>query len=296
MRQTPVHGDGAVSRDSGNTVAQKQPGGVRASRRGLASPRASSKGMRCGDTGLTLGHGSSGFGAALLSAAALSAIVALRYFAASGVFAWLTTRVHPGRYTGLAPQIRREIGWSLASAAIYGVPAGVVAWGWQTRGWTRIYTEPQAHALWWLPVSLVVYLAAHDALFYWTHRLLHRPLPFRLAHAVHHASRPPTAWAAMSFHPIEALSGALVIPALVFVIPIHVAMLGAVLGVMTLMGVTNHMGWELFPRALVHSPVGHWLITASHHQRHHEAYRCNYGLYFRHWDHLCGTDRGLSQP
>ena len=30
--------------------------------------------------------------------------------------------------------MKREIGWSLASAAIYGVPAGIVAWGWQERG------------------------------------------------------------------------------------------------------------------------------------------------------------------
>jgi sterol desaturase/sphingolipid hydroxylase (fatty acid hydroxylase superfamily) len=59
---------------------------------------------------------------------------------------------------------------------------------------------------------------------------------------------------------------------------------------MTVMGVTNHMGWELFPRALARSG---WLITASHHQRHHQLYRCNYGLYFRLWDRLCGTDRGL---
>jgi sterol desaturase/sphingolipid hydroxylase (fatty acid hydroxylase superfamily) len=100
----------------------------------------------------------------------------------------------------------------------------------------------------------------------------------------------------MSFHPIEAITGAIVIPALVFVIPIHAAMLGMVLTVMTVMGVTNHMGWEMFPRALVHSRLGRWLITASHHQRHHEQYLCNYGLYFRFWDHLCGTDRGISQP
>jgi sterol desaturase/sphingolipid hydroxylase (fatty acid hydroxylase superfamily) len=55
------------------------------------------------------------------------------------------------------------------------------------------------------------------------------------------------------------------------------------------------MGWEMFPRKLVHSALGGWLITASHHQRHHEEYRCNYGLYFRFWDRLCGTDKGLSK-
>ena len=99
----------------------------------------------------------------------------------------------------------------------------------------------------------------------------------------------------MSFHPLEALTGAVVIPALVFVIPIQAAMLGLVLLVMTVMGVTNHMGWEMFPKRLVHSSLGQWLITASHHQRHHEEYRCNYGLYFRFWDRLCGTDHGLSR-
>ena len=229
-----------------------------------------------------------------LSALAMTAIVALRYLITSGIFAWLTTRLRPGAHDSLRPQIRREIGWSLASAAIYGLPAGVVAWGWQARGWTRIYTDASAYPLWYLPASVLLYLLAHDTWFYWTHRWMHRPRPFRLAHAVHHASRPPTAWAAMSFHPLEALTGALVIPALVFAIPIHAAMLGVVLGIMTLMGVTNHMGWEMFPRSLVHSRLGGWLITASHHQRHHDEYRCNYGLYFRLWDRLCGTDRGLS--
>jgi sterol desaturase/sphingolipid hydroxylase (fatty acid hydroxylase superfamily) len=100
----------------------------------------------------------------------------------------------------------------------------------------------------------------------------------------------------MSFHPLEALTGALVVPALVFLVPIHVAVLGLVLLTMTVMGITNHMGWEMFPAALINSKFGNWVITASHHHRHHEQYRCNYGLYFRFWDRLCGTDRGLSAP
>ena len=231
--------------------------------------------------------------ALLVSAVAMIAIVAVRYLIASGAFALATARVSPGLYRDLGPQIRREVGWSLASAAIYGIPAGVIAWGWNTRGWTRLYTQWRDYPLWWLPLSVCIYLILHDTWFYWTHRLLHRPRWFRLAHAVHHASRPPTAWAAMSFHPLEALSGAVVIPALLFIVPIHAFMLGIVLAVMTVMGVTNHMGWELFPRALVRSRAGGWLITASHHQRHHDAYLCNYGLYFRMWDRLCATDRGL---
>lgn len=228
----------------------------------------------------------------MLSALAMTAIVAMRYMATSGLFALATTRLRKAR-APRAGQVRAEIAWSLGSCAIYGIPSGVVAWGWQAHGWTRIYGRFDAWPLWWLPASLLVYLLAHDAWFYWTHRWLHWPGVFRLAHAVHHHSNPPTAWAAMSFHPIEALTGAIVIPALVFIVPIHVGVLGAVLAIMTIMGVTNHMGWELFPRALVASRAGNWLITASHHQRHHELYACNYGLYFRHWDRWCGTDRGI---
>jgi lathosterol oxidase len=231
--------------------------------------------------------------AIILSAVAMTAIVAVRYLLTSGGFALATKWRHPGLYRGLDRQMWRELWWSLASAAIYGVPAGVVAWGWHNHGWTRIYDDVHAFPLWYWPVSVLLFLFAHDTWFYWTHRWMHRPEPFKLAHAVHHASRPPTAWAAMAFHPIEALTGAVVIPLLVFVIPIHVAALCLVLTIMTVMGVTNHMGWEIFPRWMWSGRLGGWLITASHHQRHHERYGCNYGLYFRFWDRLCGTDDGL---
>lgn len=231
--------------------------------------------------------------AILLSAFAMSVIVAVRYLIASGGFALATRVRHPGHYRGLDAQIRREIGWSMASAIIYGAPAGIVAWGWQNQGWTRIYDDWHAYPLWWVPVSVLLYLVVQDTWFYWTHRWMHRPAVFKRVHAVHHASRPPTAWAAMAFHPFEAVTLAVVIPLLVFVIPIHIAMLGLVLAIMTVMGVTNHMGWEMFPRFLWGGRVGAWLITASHHQRHHDAYRCNYGLYFRFWDRVCGTDQGV---
>jgi Delta7-sterol 5-desaturase len=229
----------------------------------------------------------------LVSALAMTLIVGVRYLITSGFFAWLTRRVRPGLYAKLDSQIGREIYWSLLSAAIYGIPAGIVAWGWNNLGWTNIYTDIAAYPLWYLPLSVFLYLAVHDAWFYWTHRLMHRPWWFKQAHAVHHESRPPTAWAAMSFHPWEALTGAIVIPLLVFLIPIHVGALAFVLFIMTLMGITNHMGWEMFPKFMVNGMLGNWLITATHHQKHHDAYRGNYGLYFRFWDKICGTDLGL---
>ncbi len=232
----------------------------------------------------------------LLGALGMTVIVALRYFAVSGAFAVLTLRLHPDagpEAAKRAPQVRREIIWSIASAAIYGIPAGIAGVLWHDYGLTAIYTGTPTTLGWlYLPVSVLIYLFVHDTYFYWTHRWMHRPKVFARVHATHHASRPPTAWAAMSFHPWEALSGALLIPALVFLVPVHIGALMVVLTIMTFNGVSNHIGWEIYPPSWVAGAWGRVMITASHHHLHHRHYRCNYGLYFRFWDKVCGTDRG----
>lgn len=241
--------------------------------------------------------------ALLVSILLMCLIVAARYMAVSGLFAWSARVKRPHIYAPtdpvqaarLARQIRREIGWSLLAAVIYGAPAGLVAHLWAAHGLTKIHADISALPLWWWPLSVLLYLAVHDTWFYWTHRAMHQwQWLFVRAHAVHHHSRPPTAWAAMAFHPWESLSAAWLIPALTFFIPIHVSALGLVLAVMTFFGVTNHMGWEIFPRRWVDGWFGRHIISASHHHVHHSHYRSNYGLYFRFWDKLCRTDRGLS--
>ncbi|MFQ3594605.1 MAG: sterol desaturase family protein [Sphingomonadaceae bacterium] len=238
-----------------------------------------------------------------LLAGQLALIIALRYLAVSGFFAWLAARrrpdvyrpADPGRRQRLARQIRREIGWSLLSAGLYAVPAAIAFAAFESGG-TQVYTDVGEWPLWWLPLSVLVYLLAHDAWFYWTHRAMHHwPALFRAAHAVHHESRPPTAFASMSFHPWEALSAAWLYPAMVFVVPIHVGALVAVLLIATFMAVTNHMGFEIFPRRLVDGWFGRHVITASHHDLHHSRYTTNYGLYFRFWDKWFGTDAGLRE-
>ncbi|MGL4542130.1 MAG: sterol desaturase family protein [Polymorphobacter sp.] len=234
----------------------------------------------------------------LTGALSMTLIVAVRYLIVSGAFAALTRALRPelaGPSARRQRQVRREIGWSLSAAAIYGVPAGLVAVAWQRFGATAIYSDPLAHGWIWLLLSVPVYLFVHDSYFYWTHRLMHRPRLFRRVHAVHHESNPPTAWAAMSFHPWESLSGALLVPLLVLVVPIHWAALAIVLAVMTFFGVTNHLGWEIFPRRWLEGSFGRIMITASHHHLHHRNYRSNFGLYFRFWDRVCGTDQGWAK-
>ncbi|MGB3721746.1 MAG: sterol desaturase family protein [Pacificimonas sp.] len=223
-------------------------------------------------------------------------IVALRYLAGSGLFASLTSRYRPGLHKTARAlrQQARERRYSFIAAAIYGIPAGFVFWTWKQHGLTQLYTDPGAWPLWYLPASVLIYLAAHDTWFYWTHRAMHGRRLFPLMHRVHHDSRPPTAWAAMSFHWTESASGALLFPLLVYIVPIHIGALGLVLAIATLFGVTNHLGWEIFPARLVNGTFGRLVITASHHHRHHQAYNSNYGLYFRFWDRICRTDQGLS--
>ena len=227
----------------------------------------------------------------------MTVIVAVRYLLVSGGLAWVTRRRHPAAGPAAdqrRAQVAHEIRWSLISAVIYGVPAGVVAELWHSRGWTLMYDGVPQSLLGWLalPAAAFAYLVVHDTWFYWSHRWMHRPANFARVHATHHASKPPTAWAALSFSAAEAASGAWLIPALVFVVPIHVAALLVVLTVMTWNGVINHMGWEVYPRSWVAGAFGRHVITASHHHLHHRHYRCNYGLYFRWWDKACGTDRG----
>lgn len=105
---------------------------------------------------------------------------------------------------------------------------------------------------------------------------------------VHHISRNPTAWTSFAFHPFEALIQALFIPVMVFILPIHVTVLGLHLLLMSVFGVTNHLGREIYPSWIEKK---FYLITATHHQKHHQSMSVNYGLYFTWWDLLFQTEQ-----
>jgi len=108
-----------------------------------------------------------------------------------------------------------------------------------------------------------------------------------------HRSVQPTPWASFSFDPIEAVSAAWLLPVMALFIPIHVGTALALLMIMTINAVFNHAGWEVYPDKWVKGWWGKHIITASHHNLHHTKFKGNYGLYFRFWDKVCGTDKGL---
>lgn len=139
--------------------------------------------------------------------------------------------------------------------------------------------------------SVMLFLFLHDTFYYWFHRWMHRPGIYQVWHQAHHYSTNPTPWASFAFHPYEALIAGLIVPALTFVIPIHLGALLFMLSLMTITAVINHCGFEVFPRSWIASSwFGGWFITATHHNHHHTKFTKNYGLYFRWWDKWMGTD------
>jgi len=227
----------------------------------------------------------------------LSVIIVARYFAIAGLVYWALWKRDPEKVpfrklTAITPApktIRNEIRWSVIASLIYAIPGAVVIEAWKSGG-TLLYTDVADYGWVYLGFSVFLYLFLHDTYFYWTHRLMHRRRWFPIFHKVHHQSRQPTPWAGFSFHPYESIVGASIVPALVFIIPIHVGAILFILMLMTVVSITNHSGYELLPDSVLRSFFGRSWISAAHHNLHHLNYRCNYGLYFRFWDKVMGTD------
>jgi sterol desaturase/sphingolipid hydroxylase (fatty acid hydroxylase superfamily) len=186
-------------------------------------------------------------------------------------------------------EMRREIGFSLLSMAVFAL-VGVGVFLMYRAGWTKLHLDIGRHGWGWLAFSTVLLIFAHDAYFYWTHRLMHWKPLFPLVHRVHHLSHTPTPWAAFAFHPIEAVIQAAVFPLFILVVPAHPLTALVWLFYMTGMNVLGHCGFEILPRGFTRHPVSRWHNTTVHHDMHHRHVHCNYGLYYNLWDRLMGTN------
>jgi sterol desaturase/sphingolipid hydroxylase (fatty acid hydroxylase superfamily) len=120
---------------------------------------------------------------------------------------------------------------------------------------------------------------------------MHHPSIYRWVHKVHHLSTNPSPWAAMAFHPIEAVIEAGIIVVVVLMFPVHPLAIGIFLLFMMVYNVYGHLGYELYPAGFAHSKIGRWINTSVNHNQHHQHFKGNYGLYFLFWDRLMGTIR-----
>jgi lathosterol oxidase len=186
-------------------------------------------------------------------------------------------------------QFYLELKWSVVTSLIFAVAGSLTAIIWQ-RGYTRLYTDPSGYGLWYLPVSLLISLFIHDTYYYWLHRWMHLPKVFRLLHKVHHDSRITSAWTAFSFHPLEGILQAIILPVIIIMLPIHLYVLLVQLILMTFSSVINHLEIETYPAAFRGHFFGRWLIGSTHHSLHHKQFRYNFGLYFTLWDNWRKTE------
>lgn len=186
-------------------------------------------------------------------------------------------------------QMSREILASLRTVLIFSLVGLVIALS-EKLGWLAIYDDPLERGLPYFLINLVVLIVLHDAWFYWTHRIMHRPGLFRWFHRLHHRSHNPSPWTSYAFDASEAVVNAIYLPLALLLMP--TSLLAAFLFVahMMLRNAIGHCGYEIFPARRDGRPLIGWLTTVTHHDLHHARPRWNMGLYFTWWDRLMGTE------
>ncbi|KAJ5683500.1 hypothetical protein N7462_006665 [Penicillium macrosclerotiorum] len=127
--------------------------------------------------------------------------------------------------------------------------------------------------------DFLISLLLREAMFYYSHRLLHLPYFYRRIHKKHHKFTAPIALAAQFAHPIEQIfANALPISLPPQLLRSHVLTFWIFLS------------WELFNTATVHSGYDFFHNKAKMHDLHHEKFNLNYGsIGLLDWVH--GTDK-----
>jgi len=185
-------------------------------------------------------------------------------------------------------QIKGEIGASLLSFT--GSTAFMLLLlSFKDSGLTRFYIEAGKMGLLYEVLTVFTMVAISDTWFYWSHRTMHHPGIYKYVHALHHKSLDVNPYTSTSFHIIEALWLTVWVLPLAMAMPISMTALGVVQVLGIFNNLKSHLGYELFPFSFKNAPFN-MLVTATNHSLHHTQYNGNYGLFFRFWDIVCGTE------
>jgi sterol desaturase/sphingolipid hydroxylase (fatty acid hydroxylase superfamily) len=227
--------------------------------------------------------------------ALVSRYILLRYFLiAGGTFIFLYFILYRFGFlkklqTKLPPwrSVLLEIWNSSLTIILFSLAATSVLFLFQER--TLIYQDKNEYGLLYYYLSFPIMFLMHDTYFYWVHRLMHNPSIFRYVHKVHHRSTNPTPFASYSFHVLEGVLEAAILPLIAFTLPVHREALILFLLLQFIYNVYGHTGFEIYPRWLLRTWVGKWINTSVAHNMHHKYFNGNYGLYFLFWDRWMGT-------
>jgi Delta7-sterol 5-desaturase len=141
----------------------------------------------------------------------------------------------------------------------------------------------------WTVLSVPLLLFINDGWFYAVHRLLHSKWLYRLIHNEHHKSIDTTPYTSLSFHVLEPVLLTLWVVPAALILPVHLWTLAAVQAYGFFDNAKSHLGYEFFPAWFNRGPF-RWFTTATYHNMHHRRYVGNYGLHFRLWDRVLGTE------
>jgi len=221
----------------------------------------------------------------------------IRYFLIAGIPFLIFYIVFPEVFTKNKIQARfakrrdfiREILHSVQTTFIL-AGVGMLMLKTPFKTYTQVYDNLSDYPLWWIPLSVFLALIVHDTYFYWMHRAVHHPKLFKRVHLLHHKSVNPSPWTSYSFHIIEGVLEAMVAPLILVLIPMHPLALLLFTFSSFSINVYGHLGYEIAPRWFRHSWIFEILNTSTHHNLHHAKFKGNYGLYFRVWDRLMGTE------
>lgn len=223
-------------------------------------------------------------------------VITGRYFLVAGIFylafyvwfpnKWLSRKINKKPYK--KNQLKTEVRWSLLSSIIFSIAGTITVILWQ-KGYTKVYTDADLYGWWYLPLSLIIFMLAHETYYYWIHRWMHIPSVYRIVHKIHHDSKIASPFTAFSFHPWEALFQAIFLPLMLMILPMHYYVIVVQLVIMTISSVINHLDIEIYPKNS-RNTFGKWVIGATHHSLHHKQFKYNFGLYFTFWDRIKKTE------
>lgn len=183
-------------------------------------------------------------------------------------------------------QMAREILASLRTVVIFSLVGLAIALS-ERLGWLAIYGDPLDRGLLYFAFNLLVLIVAHDAWFYWSHKIMHRPGLFRWFHRLHHRSHNPSPWTSYAFNASEALVNAVYLPLALLLMPTSLLAAFLFTAHMMLRNAVGHCGYEIFP-----APERTAAVRVVDHGDPSRSASCQAALQFRTLFHLVGQVDG----
>jgi len=188
------------------------------------------------------------------------------------------------KHRALAPaQITRDVRQSIVSLAIIALLFSLGNWFYGRLGWGF---HPLRMTLPGALLSFAASMVLYDTWFYWLHRLIHHKRLYRHVHRWHHMTTAPVVWSNNSDTLLDNCFLQSYWLVAHFILPISPVVLLVHKIYDQITGTIGHSGHEYGGRFFTPpSP----LARVTHHDRHHQHFRCNYATHFTLWDWLMGT-------